>query len=186
MAFPERSIFRESAIKKYLQRQEQSVLLRAVSPPAFTLLWIVLLLFLGAGVLAWSIELPVATSGQGIVVEQASTNEVVATLFFSPDQQGNLHAGQAVTVNIGSTDISLNGVVGSVETGVIGPDEARQRFNLQGVLAQVVTGPSVVVLVNIGPATSAHVYVGSTCAAQVRIGSQRVLSLLPGFGQIIK
>jgi hypothetical protein len=51
---------------------------------------------------------------------------------------------------------------------------------------QVVTGPSVVAFVNMGSASSTRTYVGSLCAAQVHIGSQRVLSLLPGFNQILK
>ncbi len=192
MAFSGRSIFRESAIKKYLQRQEQGVLLRVISPPAFALLWIVLFLLLGASALAWAIEVPIFVSGQGVIVEQTadggttnggaaagqSGQEVVAALFFSPDQQGSLHQGQPVTINVGLASTSLTGSVASVETNVVSPDEARQRFNLQGSLAQVVTGPSTLVLVDIGPVSSAHGYVGSVCAAQVRVGSQRVLSLL--------
>lgn len=199
MAFSERSIFRESAIKKYLQRQEQGVLLRVISPPAFALLWIVLLLLLGASVLAWAIEVPISAIGQGVIVQQTAdggttdgttaagqnVQEVVAALFFSPDQQGSLHQGQSVTMNVGLTSSSLTGSIARVETGVISPQEARQRFNLQGALTQVVTGPSVLVLVDIGPVSSAHGYVGSVCAAQVRIGSQRVLSLLPGFKQLL-
>jgi hypothetical protein len=198
MAFSERSIFRESAIKKYLQRQEQGVLLQVVSPPAFALLWIVLLLLLAAGVLAWAVEVPISATGQGVIVEQtadgAATDggatgqngqEVVAALFFSPDQQGSLHQGQSVAMNVGLASSSLTGSIARVETDVISPNEARQRFNLQGTLAQVVTGPSVLVLVNIGSVSSAHSYVGSLCAAQVRIGSQRVLSLLPGFKQLL-
>lgn len=186
MAFSERSIFRESAIKKYLQKQEQGVLLRVISPPAFALLWIVLLLLLGVSALAWAIEVPIFANGQGVIVEQTadggttaagqSGQEVVAALFFSPDQQGSLHQGQSVAINVGPSSSSLTGSVTSIETGVISPDEARQRFNLQGSLVQVVTGPSVLVLVDIGPVSSAHGYVGSVCAAQVRIGSQRVLS----------
>lgn len=188
MAFSKRSIFRESAIQKYLKRQEQGVLLRVITPPAFLLLWIVLIFFLGAVGLAWMVEVPVSLTGQGIIIEQnkQGASEVVAALFFPPDQLGDLHRGQSVNMSVGSTASSLTGSITSIETQVISPEEARQRFNLQGALVQVVAGPSIVAFVDIGSASSTRVYVGSVCAAQVRIGSQRVLSLLPGFNQFLK
>jgi hypothetical protein len=186
---PERSIFRESAIKKYRQGQEQAILLRVASPPLWALLWAVLLLLLGAGGLAWSIEVPISVQGQGIILEQEATgqsgNEVVAVLFFAPAQLVNLHEGQSTTVSIDASAISLVGSVGHVETTLISPDEARSRYHLQGGLAQVITGPSVMVTILIGSAASAQIYTGSLCNAQITIGSQRVFSLLPGFKQIL-
>lgn len=53
MTTPSQSIFRESAIKRYRQRQEQSVLLRVAPPPAMLFFWTALLLLLGAGIIAW-------------------------------------------------------------------------------------------------------------------------------------
>jgi hypothetical protein len=188
MAFSKRSIFRESAIQKYLRRQEQGILLRVISPPAFLLLWIVLVFFLGAIGLTWLVEIPVSLTGQGIIMGQNQQGEskIVAALFFSPDQQGQLHRGQPVQLNVGSTASGLTGSIASVETQTISPEEARQRFNLQGALVQVVTGPSIVAFVDIRSASSTRIYAGSMCAAQVRIGSQRALSLLPGFNQFLK
>jgi hypothetical protein len=188
MAFSKRSIFRESAIQKYLKRQEQGVLLRVISPPAFLLLWIVLVFFLGAIGLTWLVEIPVSLTGQGIITEQNDQggSKIVAALFFSPNQLGQLHRGQPVNLQIGSTANGLTGSIASVETQAISPGEARQRFNLQGALVQMVTGPSIIAFVNIGSASSTRLYVGSVCAAQVRIGSQRMLSLLPGFNQFLK
>lgn len=188
MAFSKRSIFRESAIQKYLRRQEQGVLLRVISPPAFLLLWIVVVFLLGAIGLTWLVEIPVSLTGQGIITEQNNQggSKIVAALFFSPDQQGQLHRGQMVNLHVGSTANGFTGSITSIETQTISPGEARQRFNLQGALVQVVTGPSIIAFVDIGSASSTRIYVGSVCAAQVRIGSQRVLSLLPGFNQFLK
>lgn len=186
----DRSIFRESAIKKYLQRQEQGVLLRVISPPAFAFFWMVLLLFFGMGVLAWSVQVPITVAGQGVVVEEGSpgqsgqggqeVQEVVAVLFLPPDHQTDLRKGLPAQVSIGPTAISLTGFIEQVEADLISPGEARTRFHLQGELAQVITGPSVMVTIALGSAASAHVYVGSVCSAQVQIGSEHVLSLLPG------
>jgi hypothetical protein len=183
MASSERSIFRENAIKKYRQRQEQAVLLRVISPPAFMFFWIVLLFFLGAAVLAWSVQMPIIVAGQGVVVEEATAGqrgqEVVAVLFFPPERRADLRVGQPAQVSIGPTEISLTSFIEHVAADLIGPSEARTRFALQGALAQVITGPAVLVIIPLGPASSAHVYVGSFCSAQVHIGSQNVLSLFP-------
>jgi len=188
MPAPDQSIFRESAVKKHRQRQEQGVLLRVYSPPVWALCWIVLLLLFGAVGFAWSVTVPVSVQGQGVVIEQGPTGqaegEVVAILFFSPGQLAGLHVGQPATVSIGSTSTSMAGSVEQVGTALISPSEARSRYNLQGGLAQVITGPSLVVTISIGPAASARIFAGSLCDAQIQIGSQRVLSLLPGFNQM--
>src|SRR5690242_5241797 len=129
MPSSERSIFRDSAIKRYHQRQEQGVILRVASPPAFAIFWLVSLLFLGAGGLAWATQVPISVYGQGIVVEQnpigQSGHEVAAVLFFPPDQQAKLHTGQSATVSIGSTATNITGIVEHVETAVISPEAAR-------------------------------------------------------------
>lgn len=185
---PERSIFRESAIKKYRQRQEQGIVLHAASPPVWVFLWVVLLLLFGAGGFAWSVEVPISVQGQGVVVEQETPgqvgSEVVAVLFFSPDQTLNLHEGQPATVSIGANVLTVVGSIGRVDTALISPNEARSRYNLQGGLAQIVSGPSITVSILLGTAASDQIYAGSLCGAQIRVGSRRVLSFLPGFKQI--
>jgi hypothetical protein len=189
MPAPEQSIFRENAIKKYLQKQEQGILLRVASPPIVLLFWVASLFLLGAGGLAWSIQIPVLVQGQGLILEQGAAGQVegnvVATLFLSPGDQASLHVGQSVSVIVSSTASDLHGTIENIETSVISPDEARSRFNLQGGLAQVITGPSITVTVSLGSAASMHIYTGSLCAAQIQVGSRSVLSLLPGFDHIL-
>jgi hypothetical protein len=185
---PERSIFRESAIKKYLQRQEQGILLQVVSPPIILFFWVALLLLLGAGGLAWSIQVPISVRGEGVVLEQGAAGQgessVVAVFFFSLDHLADLHVGQPATVIIGSIASNLHGRVENVEASAISPNEARSRFNLQGGLTQVITEPSITVTVSIGPAASMRIYAGSLCDAQIQVGSRSVFSLLPGFNHI--
>ena len=188
MPAPERSIFRESAIKKYLQKQEQGILLRVASPPIVLFFWVALLFLLGAGGLAWSIQVPISVRGQGVVLEQGVAGQgessVVAVFFFSLDHQADLHVGQPATVIISSTASNLHGTIENVETSAISPNEARSRFNLQGGLAQVITGPSITVTISIGSVASMSIYAGSLCDAQIQVGSRSVLSLLPGFSHI--
>src|SRR5258708_16113605 len=104
MAAPERSIFRESAIKKYLQKQEQGILLRVASPPIVLFFWVALLFLLGAGGLAWSIQVPISVRGQGLILEQGAAGQakrsVVAVLFLSLDHHADLHVGQPAAMLI--------------------------------------------------------------------------------------
>jgi hypothetical protein len=190
MSKPEQSIFRESAIERYRQRQEQGILLRVSYPPALVFFWIFLLLLLVAGVFTWSVQVPVLAQSQGLVVEQKMVGQVgtkvVAVFFFSPDQLADLHVGQPAIVSIGPTSVNVTGSIELVDTKIISPDEARGRFNLQGGLAQVITGPSITVTISISQAASTRIYAGSLCNAQIQTGSQSVLSSLPGFRHFLK
>lgn len=185
MSASEQPIFRESAIKRYQQRQEQGILLRVSCPPALVFFWIFLPLFLIGGGFAWSIHVPIQIQGQGVVVEQDMAGQigtrVVAELFFAPNQLAGLRRGQSVVVSIGSMPINVSGFVEHVDATIISPDEARSRFNLQGGLAQVITGPSITVTISLGLAASTRIYAGSLCNVQIQAGTQSVLSLLPGF-----
>ena len=86
MSKPEQSIFRESAIKRYQQRQEQGILLRVSYPPALIFFWVFLLLLIAAGGFVWSVQVPVLVQSQGVIVEQKMVGQVgtnvVAVLFF--------------------------------------------------------------------------------------------------------
>jgi hypothetical protein len=185
MSASEQPIFRESAIKRYQQRQEQGILLRVSYPPALVFFWIFLPLLLIGGGFAWSIHVPIQMQGQGVIVEQNMAGQigtrVVAVLFFAPHQLTGLHKGQSVVVSIGSMPINVSGSVEQVDTVLISPNEARSRFNLQGGLAQVIPGPSITVTISLGVAASTRMYAGSLCNVQIQTGTQSVLSLLSGF-----
>ncbi|MBO0777910.1 MAG: hypothetical protein J2P37_03695 [Ktedonobacteraceae bacterium] len=184
MVPPKHTIFRERALESYIQRRERGVLLRLVSPPTLIFSWLLLLLLLGAGMLAWSIHVPVSVAGQGVL--NSSGQQMEAVLFLPANQLTRLHSGQPTKLIIGSTGANLQGVVETVEPRVISPQEARTRFNLQGSLASLVTGPSSVITVRLKSEVFAEIYAGSVCVAQVQVGSQSVLSLIPGLNQIFK
>jgi hypothetical protein len=50
---PANPIFRSSALRRYAEEREQVVLPRLVSPHVFLVLWILLGLLVGVGLVAW-------------------------------------------------------------------------------------------------------------------------------------
>ncbi len=184
------SIFRDQALKSYIERREKDVLPQLVTPPVFLFLWILLGLLITAGFLAWSAQVPVYLEGTGIILEQplpsiSGQREAVAVIFFPALNTPKVRARLPVQVQVGTTGAQFTGTISMVEPGVISPDEARQRFALSNAALQVVSGPSVAVTVPLGHAFPAQTFAGSVVHAQVQVGTQRLLSLLPGLGPLI-
>lgn len=186
MAKPDRSIFRQRAIDKYMRRQEGHVVLRLVSPRVFFSLWMLLLLAIGGGWLVWSIQEPVMVQGKGLVV-QASTMEgktaqgVIVLLLFPPDQQAHLKVGQPVNMNIATANITFTSTIRELEPGVMSPAAISTQINSPLPLAMTVAGPAVVAVAAVEPMALAQTYLGSQCQVQVQIGMRSALSLLPGY-----
>ena len=184
------SIFRDQALKSYIERREKDVLPQLVTPPVFLFLWILLGLLITAGFLAWSVQVPVYLEGTGIILEQplpsiSDQRDAVAVIFFPALNIPKVRARLPVQVQVGATGPQFTGIIGAVEPGVISPDEARQRFAPGNAALQVVSGPSVAVTVPLGHAFPAQTFAGSVVHAQVQVGTQRLLSLLPGLGPLI-
>jgi hypothetical protein len=177
MAKSRRPIFRESAMKQYLQKREQDVLPNTVSPPFFTYAWLVLLLLVVAGMLAWSSEVPTFTTASGVITAQTANSNATQALLFIPSAQGSqIKAGQAVQIQIGTNGTPQVSKITSVEPGVISPTDARKRFALDNGAAQVITEPSVIATVALDKSFSAQAFAGTTISAQVQIGTHSVLS----------
>lgn len=186
MAGLDRSIFRERAIERYIQRQELNVILRLVSPPMFLLLWFLLLLAVCCSVMVWTIQVPMLVVGKGAVVQQPKANtknvqEIVVLLVLPPEQKANLKIGQPVTISVASTDMKFESTIESIEANTMSPADISARISTQSTLARDITGPSVVAIAQVVPASQAHIYLGSQCSVQVEIGTQSALSLIPGF-----
>jgi hypothetical protein len=190
VASSRRPLFREKAMQQYRQRQEKSVPLRFVSPPIFICSWILLCLFLLAILLAWWAEVPTYATGSGVVLAQKQSNSVgnvmVAILLFLPATDApQIHPGLPAQVQIGETGPQYSGTIERVEPGIISPGEARKRYMLDPTASQVIAQPSLAVIVVPKTPLLTSQYAGSLISAQVPIGSRRVLSLLPGFNQLI-
>jgi hypothetical protein len=181
------SIYREQALKKYLQRQEQNVLLRLIKPPVFLCCWLFLLLLLTGLILACLIRVPSYTTERGVIIEQKVDNKDVAeAIFFVPlGQQNRLHVGQMVTLALDSTNVSMQRPIEQIDTQAIGPEQARVQYALQGTSMQVINEPSTTVTVLLGPYNANNLYVGSMCSGVAQTGSQSVLSLVPGISTIL-
>ena len=191
MTDPTRSIFRQRAIAKYVQRQERQVMLRQISPPVFGFLWLLLLLLVGAGVFVWSMQVPLFIQSKGIVVQQKAKQgkgqqTTVVLLLLPPDQQAKLKVGQPVRVMIASTTVTFTGVIEHIEAGAMSPAAINAQFHVQIPQAQASSGPYIVATVPVGSATQTQVHPGSICQAQVQTGSANVFSLLPGFSNFPK
>jgi hypothetical protein len=189
MATVDRSIFRKRALDKYMQRQEQNVVLQLVSPRMFVFLWALLLLAVGAGYLVWSIQEPIVVQGKGVVVQPKTANgktgqAIVVMILLPPDQQANLKVGQPISINITSANITFTSTVQTIEAGVMSPAAITTQLNLPVQLTQTLSGPSVVAVAPVEPMSLAKTYLGSQCEAQVQIGTQSVLSVLPGYNSI--
>ena len=191
MAISKRSIFRGKALQHYTASRQKEVLPRLVSPPVFVFFWVLLGLLLVSGFTAWLARVPtyVVASGvvfdQGTVLGQPPSDNAVTVVFVPASRASRVQVGQPLLLQIGSTGTQLHYRVDHVEPGIISPDDARKRYGLDSATARIIIEPSVVLIVSLGPAFPAHQYAGSTVSAQLQIGSQRVLSLLPGLGQII-
>ncbi|HVB21119.1 MAG TPA: hypothetical protein VNG51_04155 [Ktedonobacteraceae bacterium] len=187
MAKSTRTIYREKALQHYVQSWEKVTLPRFVAPSVFTFLWLLLVLLLAATLLAWLGQVPVYTTGSGFVLSQASlvsdSSDAATVVVFLPATSAlNVKVGLPMQVQIGATGPQLNTTVTTVETTVLSPSVIRQRYSLNGSLANIVTQPSIVLTAKLGSALSAKTYAGSLVSVQVQVGTQRVLSL---FNQLI-
>ena len=183
MAKSTRIIYREKALQHYVQSWEKVTLPRFVAPSVFTFLWLLLVLLLAATLLAWLGQVPVYTPGSGFVLNQDqetpvsnSSNAATVVIFLPATSDLKVKVGSPIQVQIGSTGPQLNATVTTVETTVLSPSDIRQRYSLNGSLANIVTQPSIVLTANLGSALSAKTYAGSLVSVQIQVGTQRVLS----------
>jgi len=182
MHVPRRQIFRESAIQHYIQNREKDVLLRILPLPMAVFLWVLLSIFLMAGLFAWNERIPTYTNGAGIV--QASKGGAsIAVVFLPAEPSTTVHEGEPVRVQIGA--LQVEGKVMEAEPYIMSPDSAREHFQLKGNTSYLVTQPSLVALVRFDTAVPASIYAGSALSAQIEVGSQRILSQLPWIGQLV-
>jgi hypothetical protein len=185
MAVLDRSIFRERAVEKHIQKRERHVVLRLVSPPMFVFLWVLLALSVTGGSLVWTIQEPVVVQGKGVVVEQNAANpktarKIIVLLLLPTNQQANLKVGQPVRIMIGS-NIIFNSTIDQVEKDVMSPTAISSKYTAQAApLAQTLSGPSVVATAAVEPMSQAQTYLGSQCQAQIQIGSESIVTMLPG------
>ncbi len=188
MAGPDRTIFRERAIEKYMQKQELHAILRLVSPPVSRCLWGLLLLACIGGVLVWSIQVPVLVAGSGLMVQDTSgggsreSPRVVLLLLLPPEQRTQIHVGQTLRYCVERSTNCLSGSLVEVETAVQSPQEIRERFKVPVVQGQEIMGPAVVGVALVGTPAQRAAYVGSLGQVEVQAGTESALSFFLALG----
>jgi hypothetical protein len=174
-----RAIFRADALQRYLNGREKVVLPRYTTHSVSALLWALVGLLVFAAVTLGLARVPRYTRSAGVVDTAASR----VVLFVPAGDLPRLAPGQPVRLWLSSSDAPLDLRISSVEPAPIAPTDARNRFQLDGAAAAVVTGPSAVVTVDMNLGAAARAYAGSIVTALVDTGAQRLLSSVSLFGR---
>jgi hypothetical protein len=180
-----RPIFRDAAIKYYMQSREESILPRFVSPPVFILLWIFFALCIIAGILAWNIQVPIYISSTGFVTGSGqpaattSQGQMSVILFIPASSFALLKEGQTVQIQLPGGGPQVTRTVTALDP-VLNPADVLKLFGLP-----LTTAPAGLAVVSLGPTSSWHIYLRSLVSAQIRVGSSRVLSFIPGLDRLI-
>jgi hypothetical protein len=184
-AAPKRSIFRGKALQKYVQNQEKTVLPRIVAPPVFLFCWILLIILIAAGLVAWWGQVPFYVTGPGVILDGSvlpgqGNDEAVAVVVLPASVSGNIRVGLSTQVHIGQAGPQLTCTVDAVNANILSPSQIHQQYGL------TVTDPSEVISIKLGSGIPRHTYAGSPVQAQIHIGSQRLLSFFPLFHDLLK
>jgi hypothetical protein len=191
----QRPIFREDAVRRYLEGREKSILPRMISPRTFIYLWLLLGLLVMSSLIAWLTKVPIYASGRALVV-RLSNREIVVAAFFPPQQLSRLRTNQKLFLNFDAQSdvydglrLRLNRTIIAVEPEIISPDAIQKRFALNSQIVQQITGPSAIAIAQLEPIPdnlSASAYLGSVGHAKAEVGSQRLISFLPLIGQFFE
>lgn len=189
-----RSMFRQRALHQHLYGREKDILPHFMALPVPVLLWILLGLVFSAAFIAWDADIPVYTSGPGIVLPATSSapgaqeraSGATALVFFPWEVHRKVHVGQPTQIQFPAEGLTLSASIERILPGVTSPAATCAYYtSVAHSAASPVTRPSVAVLVNLGTSIAASSYAGSQITAQVQTGSQRIISFLPGIGKLM-
>ncbi len=169
---------------------EKDVVPHLISWPIIVSLWCLLGGLFAAGFFAWYAQVPTYVSGTGIIIAkgdmlQPAYEKTVAIVFLPPDQSPHLRTGLPVDIQIGSAGTHVQSTIAQIEPNIMSPDAIRQRYQLDGADALLITQPSKVVIIKLGTVQPATAYAGSFLTARIEVGSQRLLPLLLDSGQFL-
>lgn len=172
------SIFREKALQKYRENREKTVLPRFVAPPVFLFFWLLLLIFIGAGLYAWLGQVPAYVTGAGVILDSHSpliqkSNEADAIIFIPYNSSVHLEVGQSVLIQLGPAGLQVSSVITAVEPKIYSASQVRKTYLLG------VTSPVFAVVVPLGSLSSGLFNAESLVTAQIQVGSRPFVSLFP-------
>lgn len=180
-----RTIFRDRALQKYIQGRDKSVLPRIVAPPVFVFCWLLLMVLMVAGLVAWLGKIPLYMAGSGVILTNnvlpARTSDEAMAVFALPTSKvGLVHPGLSVQVHIGENGPEITRSIDYVSPTILSPSEIHQQYGLAA------SDPALIIVTRLGPGISRQVYAGSVVQVQVLVGSQRLLSLFPVLNSLLK
>ena len=172
------TIFREAAVKRYLEGRKREVLPRFVSPRGFVFLWVLfgtLLVVIAAG--AYLVEVPAYASGTAAITDRkGGASDSVVVVFLPPEHLDGLRKGGQMVLRAGPTGESLTRTLTRVESDILTPKTVQEKFVLDPGERASIKGPSAVATAPLGQHSTALeediVYV-----TEVEIGSRPVISL---------
>lgn len=176
-----RQIFRPQAVERFLQRRREPVFADLFRPRTRVFLWLVAILSLACGVLAWTIQIPVYETGQALLVSTPPLGSIetpVFIAFFPADQPSRLTAGQTLFVDLGHRREWLRIPISGLEPGTLSPREVRQRFGSYAGLCDIDAPVTVGRASWESPTPDVEHLDGSVYPARVLVDSRPVLSLL--------
>lgn len=179
-----RPLFREHALQQYMQRRENDILPQIVSPPVFLFAWVLLVLVIGSGVVAWLERVPIYVDGPGVVVANeysihVSQNTVNALVFVPVRSSDAVRVGVHALTRFDSSGQYFESTVIRLEPMVLSPRAIQVQYGLACSAGQEIHEPSVAVHMQVFIPAGAHIYDGMPLQARIHTGSQRVLGLIP-------
>lgn len=189
-----RSIFRDEAIRHYIESKEKSILPKLVSPRTFCYLWLLVGLLVASGLIAWFTRIPAYASGSAVVVRwrgkpQGTREAIAIAAFFPPQTLSSLRVNQRLSLRFEALSNHFSSSIVAVEPGISSPTAARQLFTLDAGAASAITQPVAIAIAPLEPLPknlSASQYLGSVGRAEVEVGSRRAISLFPLIGKFFE
>ncbi len=180
-----RVIFREEALHHYQKGQEQIVLPRFITPPTIAILWCLVIFILIGSVTSWFWRVPayVTTLGEVGMQQADGQQEMFVLLIVSTDQISRIHVGLPVQLQVGQSGPQWQQHITSFDATLLSPEQIRSGYHLDNAASLLVEQPSAVALVQVAPSLATP-YSGSIVQAKIQTGTQRIISLLPGLGNL--
>lgn len=179
-----RPLFREHALQHYMNRRENDILPRIVSPPVFLIVWILFGLIVICGLLACVERVPVFVHSSGVAqVGEQKINEqqsYVNVLIFVPaNNSAQVRTGVHGRVQFSSSDQNFDGTITDVDRSVLSPVAVRKQYLLTCNAEPDVTEPSVAAHMRVVVPSNMTAINGVLAQVQIQTGSQRLLDVLP-------
>jgi hypothetical protein len=185
-------MFRPEALRRYLGRNDQSILLKLTSPKKFAILWILLGLLIICLSLAWVTRIPAFANGVVTVInagqgQQAGASGVELLVLTAPENLGQLRVGQKVFFKVGESTQIAEARISRVEPRVVGRQEVADRFALDADTAKKVRYTSAVAFATVDTVPDDVSNASDPTRfylARIETGTQAVIDLIPGIAQL--